>query len=178
MAYIDELAARKEIVAIGECGMDKHYLTDDRSLQEQERVLRMLMRVAVKHDIPLILHTRKAERRVFDMLQEEGVTKADFHCFCGKSKLGLQIAQAGYYLSIPSNVINPNSQSFRKLAQILPADRILTETDSPYMGPVRGVDNDPTTVIESIEVIAQIRGVSAEEMKAQVRENFRTLFQM
>lgn len=82
--FIDSLAAEKKIVAVGECGLDKHYVTDAVSMAEQERVLRLLMRVAKKHDIPIILHTRKAEARTLELLLEEGVTKADFHCFCGK----------------------------------------------------------------------------------------------
>lgn len=82
--FIDLMAAEKKIVAVGECGLDKHYLTDEASMIEQERVLRLLMKVAKKHDIPIILHTRKAEARVLEMLIEEGITKADFHCFCGK----------------------------------------------------------------------------------------------
>lgn len=134
VAFIDSMAAEKRIIAIGECGLDKHYLTDAVTFAEQERVLRLLMRVAKKHSLPIILHTRKAEARVLEMLIEEEVEKADFHCFCGKAKLGQQIAEAGvllpqhdvrmlclyltsgYYLSIPSCVEN-NSQ-FRKLVEV------------------------------------------------------------
>lgn len=87
IAFIEEMAQRKVIIAIGECGLDKHYLTDEVSFGEQERVLRRLMQIGVKYDIPLILHSRKAEKRVFDMLLEEKVKKADFHCFCGKVSL-------------------------------------------------------------------------------------------
>ena len=82
--FIEEMAVTKQVVAIGECGLDKFYLTDDVSMAEQERVLRRLMRIAKAADLPIILHTRKAEERVFQMLQEEGVVKADFHCFGGK----------------------------------------------------------------------------------------------
>lgn len=124
--YIDEMASMKKIIAVGECGLDKHYLTDTQCMIEQESTLRKLMRVAKKHDIPIILHTRKAEARVLEMLLEEGVKKADFHCYCGKVKLGVQIAESGYYLSIPSAI--ENSTSFKKLAAALPLDNILTET--------------------------------------------------
>ena len=81
------MASSKRIIAIGECGMDFHYLTDEASKKEQEMVLRKLAKIGVKYDIPLILHSRKAEKRVFDILVEEGVKKADFHCFCGKVSL-------------------------------------------------------------------------------------------
>ncbi len=82
--FIEEMVKAKRIVALGECGLDKHYLTDDVSFNEQIRVLRKLMKISTKYDIPIILHTRKAEKKVFDMLIEENVKKADFHCFCGK----------------------------------------------------------------------------------------------
>ena len=82
--FIKQMAESKQIIAVGECGLDKYYLTDEVSMKEQERVLRKLMRVAKANDIPIILHSRKAEQRVLDLLLEEGVVKADFHCFCGK----------------------------------------------------------------------------------------------
>jgi TatD DNase family protein len=82
--FIEEMVKTKRIVALGECGLDKHYLTDEVSFAEQVRVLRKLMKIAAKYDIPIILHTRKAEKKVFDMLIEENVKKADFHCYCGK----------------------------------------------------------------------------------------------
>jgi TatD DNase family protein len=82
--FIEAQLQAKTIVAIGECGMDGHYLTDAASLAAQEAVLRQLLRLGVKYDVPVILHTRKVEKRVFDLLVEEGVRKADFHCYCGK----------------------------------------------------------------------------------------------
>lgn len=82
--FIEAQLQAKTIVAIGECGMDGHYLTDAASIAAQEAVLRQLLRLGVKYDVPVILHTRKMEKRVFDMLLEEGVRKADFHCYCGK----------------------------------------------------------------------------------------------
>eukprot|EP00981_Chlorochromonas_danica_P000597 scaffold138_cov178-Ochromonas_danica.AAC.3 len=177
IAWIEELAKERKIIAVGECGLDRHYLNDELSMQEQERVLRRLLRIAKEQDIPVILHTRKAEQRVFDLLQEEGVVKADFHCFGGKVKLGQKIAEAGYYLSIPSAIANGDANSsFKKLAQALPLNRILTETDSPYMGPVKGEDNTPWTVKQSVATIAQIKGLTEEEVRSQIRTNFRTLF--
>lgn len=175
--FIERMIQENRIIAIGECGLDKYYLTDDVSFTEQERVLRKLMKLGVKYDIPLILHTRKAEKRVFDMLLEENVKKADFHCFGGKVKLGVEIANAGYYLSIPSAVANSDqNQSFKKLAQALPLNRILTETDSPYMGPVKGQDNRPVTVLQAVETIAKLKNKSADEMKEIIRTNFHDLF--
>jgi TatD DNase family protein len=91
IAFIASLAAEGRITAIGECGLDGHYLTDALSMRQQERVLRQLMRIGVQHDIPLILHSRKAEQRVLELLLEENVKKADIHCFCGKVRLRARI---------------------------------------------------------------------------------------
>ena len=84
IAFIDSMASQKLIVALGECGLDRYYLDTPETNLEQERVLRELMRIAKKYNLPIILHTRKAEARVLEMLIEEGVKKADFHCFGGK----------------------------------------------------------------------------------------------
>ena len=106
-------------VAVGECGLDRYWVDDDAVRAEQERVLRRLCEVAKKHDKPLILHTRKAEQRSFEIVQEMEVEKADFHCFGGRSKLAVRIAEAGYHFSIPPVV--ERAQSFQALARKLAA---------------------------------------------------------
>ena len=170
--WIDSVAS--EIVAIGECGLDAHWIKDAAALTEQERVLRRLCAVAKKHDKPMILHTRKAEARTLALLLEEGVTRADFHCYGGKLKLAKRVAEAGFYLSIPPVV--ERSEAFQRLAQELPLDRILTETDSPYMGPDSGERNEPANVPRGVAAIAAARGETPAVVAAQVRANFRTLF--
>ena len=95
VSFIDGLAAEGKLIAIGECGLDGYYTSDPSILAEQERVLIALVEVALKHDLPLILHTRKAEARTFELLQFHGVKKADFHCYSGKLKLAQKIAAAG-----------------------------------------------------------------------------------
>lgn len=172
--FIDLMAGEKKIIAIGECGLDRHYLTDDKIMAEQERVLRRLFQVAKKHDIPVILHSRKAEQRVFELLLEEGVQKADMHCFCGKVSLGVKMAEHGYYFSIPSAI--ERSKSFQSLVRALPMENILTETDCPYMGPDKGVRNDPTTVPRGVAAISIVKKISEEEAKLQIRKNFNKLF--
>jgi TatD DNase family protein len=164
---------KKIVVAIGECGLDAYYTTQSVELDEQERVLRKLIHVAVKHDLPLILHTRKAELRTFEILQEMNVIKADFHCFCGKAKLGKRIAEAGYYLSIPSVIAR--SESFRALVKVVPLSQLLTETDSPYQGPIKDVRNEPNTVPIGVKVIAEVKGITEMEAMMAIRTNFRRL---
>jgi TatD DNase family protein len=169
----DTTTNKKIVVAIGECGLDAYYTTQSVELDEQERVLRKLIHVAIKHNLPLILHTRKAELRTFEILQEMNVIKADFHCFCGKIKLGKRIAEAGYYLSIPSVIAR--SESFRALVKVVPLSQLLTETDSPYQGPIKDVRNEPNTVPIGIKVIAEVKGITEMEAMMAIRTNFRRL---
>ncbi|MCA9553918.1 MAG: TatD family hydrolase [Myxococcales bacterium] len=169
VSWID--AHADELVAIGECGLDQYWVKDQ--AEEQERVFRALCKVAVKHDKPLIIHTRKAEARSLEILQEEGVVKADFHCYGGKLKLAERIAEAGYYLSIPPVVVR--AESFQRMAQKLPLERLLTETDCPYMGPDRE-RNEPANVPLGVAAMAEARGIGAGEMAAAIRENCRRLF--
>ena len=171
--WIDQMCADGKVVAVGECGLDAYYCTDPAQLAEQERVLRKLIAVAKKHDLPLILHTRKAELRTFEILQEMEVTKADFHCFCGKWKLGKRIAEAGYYLSIPS-AVNRNEQ-FKKLVKEVPLEQLLTETDSPYQGPEKDMRNEPMTVPIGVAAMATVKGITQEEAMVAIRANFRRL---
>ena len=89
-------------------------------------------------------------------------------------KLGAKIAEAGYYLSIPSAV--ERAANFQQLVAALPIDKIITETDCPYMGPDKGLRNDPSTVLRGVAAIAKVKNVSEEAMKLQIRENFRRLF--
>ena len=142
--------------------------------EAQERVFRKLIEVAQKHDLPIIIHSRKTERRCFEILQEMNVKKADFHCYGGKLKLAKQIAAAGYYLSIPPVVVK--AESFQRITQELPIEQLLTETDCPYMGPDPGERNEPANVPRGVEAMAQARGISTEEMAEAIRANFKRLF--
>ena len=170
--WIDANAHR--VVAIGECGLDQYWVRDQAA--EQERVLRRLCEVALRHDKPLILHTRKAEQRTFEILQEMEIRRADFHCWGGKLKLALRVAEAGYYLSIPPVVVR--AESFQRLAQELPLDRLLTETDCPYMGPEAGVRNEPANVPRGVEAMAAARSMPAADLAAAIFANFQRLFRV
>jgi len=172
-AEIDFIASEADnIIAVGECGLDQHWVKDQ--AVEQERVLRRLCEVAIAADKPMILHTRRAEARTFDILLEMGVKRADFHCYGGKLKLAKRIAAAGFYLSIPPVV--ERAEAFQVLARQLPIDQLLTETDCPYMGPDRGERNEPANVPRGVAAMAKARGIDEPEMAAAIRANFKRLF--
>lgn len=173
-AEVDFIAANADrLAAIGECGLDAYW--DTEHMAEQERVLRRLIEVAKAADKPLILHTRKAEERTFAILREMGVKRADFHCFGGKLKLAVQIAEAGYHLSIPPVVVR--AESFQRMVQKLPIESILTETDCPYMGPTAET-NEPANVPIGVAKMAELRGLDAAAMAAQIGANFTALFRL
>ena len=168
--FIDSVA--DSLTALGECGLDNYWIQD--CWDEQERVLRRFCEVALAHDKPIIMHTRKAEERCLEILIETGVRRADFHCFGGKLKLARRIADAGFYFSIPTAVVR--SEAFQRIVKEMPTDRLLTETDAPYMGPDPGQRNEPATIPRAVETMARVKGISVEQMRDAVRQNCRDLF--
>ena len=172
--FIAEAAASGRLAAIGECGLDGHWLGES-SFAEQERVFGRLIDIAVTNDLPLIIHTRKLEQRSMDILRERQVQKVNFHCFGGRTKLAKAGAeQYGWYFSIPANATV--NDGFRKMLVTLPADRLLTETDAPYLPPRRGERSEPANVVGTIDFLAQLRGWSHERAAEQVWQNYRDLF--
>ena len=174
-AEIDFIASVADrLVAFGECGLDQYWVTDQAA--EQERVLERFCQLALVHDKPLIVHTRKAEQRCFEILQHAGVERADFHCFGGKLKLARRVAEAGYYLSIPTVIVR--SEAFQQQLRALPLDRVLTETDAPYMGPEQGKRNEPSTVPRAVQVMARVLGIDEQVVAQTIRDNCRRLFRV
>lgn len=162
-----------EAFAIGEIGLDGYWVPAE-LWPRQEEVFRQLLHIARDADKPVIVHTRKRERRALEILTEEGMTRVNWHCFGSKVKLGLRIAEHGHYLSIPAHA--RKAQSFTRLLEKLPRDRVLLETDCPYLAPVRGEVNEPANVAGTLAYAAELWGCSTEEALAQVEENFERLF--
>ncbi|MFT5680330.1 MAG: TatD DNase family protein [Myxococcota bacterium] len=159
--------------AVGEIGLD-HYWVPEALWARQEAIFRSLVKLAMDADKPIIIHTRKAERRAFEILTELGARRVNWHCYSSKVKLGRRIAEAGHYLSIPANA--RRADNFRRLLEILPRDRILLETDCPYLSPVSGELNEPANVSGTAAFAAELWGCSASSVCDQVTENFTRLF--
>lgn len=174
VAFIDSQAAAGRLVAIGECGLDGHWLKED-TFAAQERVLHLLIDVALKWDLPLIVHTRNLEQRSIELLRDRGVKRVNFHCFGGRVGWAVQAAKdLGFWFSIPANAVV--NQAFQKMMRELPEDKILTETDAPFLAPKRGGLNEPANVVGTVALLAKIRGWSDSEAKAKVWNNCQTLF--
>ncbi len=163
----------EDCFAVGEIGLDRYWVPEALWARQEEH-FRALVQIALDADKPMIIHTRKAERRAFEVLQEMGAERVSWHCFGSKVKLGKRIGQHGHYLSIPANV--RKAQNFRKLLAELPRERVLLETDCPYLGPVRGERNEPANVAGTAQMAAELWGCTPEEVEAQLAANFERLF--
>jgi TatD DNase family protein len=161
---------QKEIFAIGEIGMDfKH----GKNKKLQEKVFREQLKIAEKLNVPAIIHTRKAEKEIIEILKDYKCKKI-LHCFSGKLKLIKEAIEIGCYFSIPTNIVR--SEHFQKMVEIIPKDKILTETDTPYLSPYKDKKNEPIFITESIKVISKIWKKSKPETEKQIEENFKNLF--
>ena len=159
--------------AVGEIGLDGHWVPEA-FWSDQEAAFRALVAIAIAADKPIIIHTRKREARAFEILQELGARRVDWHCFGGRVKLARRIAEDGHYLSIPANA--RRSDSFTRMLETLPRDRILLETDCPYLAPEPGARNEPASVAGTAAYAAEIWRVSEREAHAQLADNFTNLF--
>ena len=176
IAFIAAQAAQGKLLAIGECGLDGH-LVGEETFSAQEQVFLQLCEIARQHDLPVIVHSRKRERRVAEMLVHHGVSRVNLHCFCGKVKLAQRLAEEhGYYFSIPAN--SRVNQGFQRMLATLPIERILTETDAPWLAPVRGERNEPQNVALTIKHLATIRHLDQDAARLQVYRNFCNLVKL
>lgn len=167
---------RERAVAIGECGLDYHWYKE-RGSEQDKRFLKFFekcIELAKELKLPLVLHTRKAEQECFDIIIKYGVKKAVFHCYSGNLTLAKQIIDSGFYISLATNLLG--SKNTKKIAKNFPLDRLLTETDSPFLSPVPGKKNEPANVKMVVEEIAKLRGISFEEADRQIVENVRKFF--
>jgi len=178
----DELiahAAHPKVVAIGEAGLDYHY--DNSPRDAQERGFRTHIAAARASGLPLVIHSRSADADTARILEEEmgqGAFPAVLHCFTGGPDLARRAIALGHFISFTGILTFKNSAELRAIAASLPADRILVETDAPYLAPgrFRGKRNEPAYVVETAKVLAETRGVALEEIARQTSENFFRLF--
>jgi len=174
-----ERARHPKVVGIGEVGLDYHY--DNSPREAQERGLHTHIAAARDTGLPLIIHCRDADADMARILTEEtqqGAFPAVLHCFTGGRDLARAGVALGMYVSFSGILTFKKSDALRAIAAELPADRILVETDAPYLAPqpCRGKRNEPAYVVEIARVLAQCRGVAADEIARQTTENFFRLF--
>ncbi|HEU5018607.1 MAG TPA: TatD family hydrolase [Pseudolabrys sp.] len=173
------LSKHPKIVAIGEAGLDYHYDTGPRELQAKS--FREHIAAARESGLPLVIHSRDCDADMMRILIEEtgqGAFPGVLHCFTGGRELAFKAIDLGLYISFTGILTFKRSDDLRAIAAALPADRILIETDSPYLAPqpYRGKRCEPAYVVETAKVLAAARGVSFDNIAAQTTENFFRLF--
>ncbi len=173
-----KLAQHPKVVAIGETGLDYFRLTGD--LEWQRERFRTHIRAAILADKPLIIHTRSAAQDTLRIMQEEGANQVGgvMHCFTESLEVALAAISMGFYISFSGIVTFKNATQIKEVAQAVPLDKILVETDSPYLAPVpfRGKTNQPAYVQYVAQEIANLRGTSLDAVMQATTQNFFNLF--
>jgi TatD DNase family protein len=172
------LANHPKVIAIGETGLDYFRLQGD--LEWQRNRFRTHIRAAVKTNKPLIIHTRSASADTLRLMQEEGASSASgvMHCFTESMEVALAAIEMNFYISFSGIVTFKKALELKEVAKHIPLERMLIETDSPYLAPVpfRGKLNQPAYVKHVAEEIAKLRGISVEEVGLATSANFKKLF--
>lgn len=164
--------------AVGEIGLD--YFYDHAPRKAQQEVFRCQIRLARRIRRPIVVHTRDAADDTFRILEEEraGEVGGVLHCFTGDRDMARRGLDAGFYLSLAGIVTFPRALELREVARMVPLDRLLVETDSPFLAPVphRGTRNEPAHVARVVAVVAELRGIPAAAIAAATRANYTRLF--
>jgi TatD DNase family protein len=174
---IRELAlSSPKVVAIGEIGLD--FYRDRSPRNDQERVFRRFLCMARELDKPVIVHDRDAHRQVLECLREEGTRQGVLHCFSGDAAMAAEAIAMGFYISIPGTVTYPANEALRDVVRAVSIDRMLVETDCPYLSPAphRGKRNEPAFVRLAAERVAEVKGLSLEDVARITTKNVRDLF--
>lgn len=165
------------LVALGEIGLDYHYDFAPRDVQRE--VFAAQLALARARDLPVVIHAREADEDVVALLRESGQRRGVFHCFTGDEALARRALDLGFHVSLAGIVTFPKADALRAVAGLVPDDRLLVETDSPFLAPVphRGTRNEPAWVVAVAEALARVRGVAAEVVAARTTANFSELFE-
>lgn len=176
-----KLTKEKKVVAIGEIGLDYYYDNSPRDVQR--RVFLEQLKLAKELKLPVVIHTRDAAQETFDILKEsaeDGNLRGVLHCYSSSVEMALEYIKLGFYISIGGPVTFKNSKVAKEVAKAIPLDKLLIETDCPYLTPepYRGKRNEPMYVKYAAETISELRGISIEELAEATTNNAIALFQL
>ena len=176
-AALRELAKHEKVVAIGEIGLD-YYWEDNPPREFQQEVLRRQIELALELDLPVIIHDREAHGDTLAIVLEYPALRGVFHCFTGSPEMAQELIKRGWYLGFDGPITYKNARKAPEVAAVTPLDRIVVETDAPYLTPVpyRGKRNDSRYLPYVIEKLAEWKGVGAEEMERITFDNGKRLF--
>ena len=179
-AQLAQLAADKRIVALGETGLDYYYQQDNR--QQQQAWFAQHIRVGRQLQKPVIIHTRSAQQDTLALLRAEKISEcgAVLHCFTEDLSMAKQLLDLGLYISFSGIVTFKNAQALKEVARYVPLDRLLVETDSPYLAPIpyRGKQNQPAYVRQVAQYLADLKNIPLPQLAHTTTENFCKLFKL
>ena len=169
----------KKVIGIGESGLDFYYNHSDKKTQIKSFIDHI--NAAQELDIPIIVHTRSAEKETFDILKNEmknSKTKVLIHCFTGSKEFAKKLIDLNCYISLSGIITFKNSSELASTASLIPIENLLVETDSPYLSPMplRGKSNEPSNIIYTIEKLSKIKNISKEVVSSITSKNFNKLF--
>ena len=167
-----------KVKAIGEIGLDYHYEDIPRELQKKAFIAQM--ELAKELDLPVIVHEREAHQDGLEIVKQFPTVKGVFHCYSGSAEMARQLVDLGWYIGFTGVLTFKNAKKAIEASQAIPLERIVVETDCPYMSPepFRGKRNDPSRVVYVADKLAEIRGISAEEARAITFENGKRLYRI
>ena len=174
-----EFVNNNKVYAIGECGIDYHYTKEN--MEIQKKLLHLQCELAIKMDLPIIIHMRDATKDTYDILKEyKGKIRGVMHCYSGSLEMAYEFIKLGFYISLGGPVTFKNSKEPKEVAVNIPVDKLLIETDCPFLAPVpfRGKRNESANVYYVCEMIANLRGLSFEEVERATEENTIKLFKL
>jgi TatD DNase family protein len=180
IAALSALARLPKVVAIGETGLDFHYMHSP--AEAQERAFRRHLELARALDRPVMVHCRDAERRLCEIVRETGLPPAGgmIHCFTGDADAAREFVELGFYVSFSGILTFRKADELRAAAMLVPEDRLLIETDAPYLAPepYRGRSNEPAFVRRTFEAMVALRGAEASALAARICDNAARLFRL
>ena len=165
---------KDKIIAIGEVGLDYKFCKKKQEQEKQKQIFIRLIKLSKKIKKPIIVHSRKAEPDIIDLLRNSNAKNVILHCFSGNLKLVKTAEDLSYSFSIPTNITY--SQHFQSLTKAVDINQILTETDSPYLSPYKNRRNEPSFIIETIKKIAEIKNMSINETSNNIFMNYQKVF--
>ncbi|RLE38986.1 hypothetical protein DRJ17_02210 [Candidatus Woesearchaeota archaeon] len=165
---------KNKIIAIGEVGLD-HKLAKKNLWEKQKQIFQQVLDLAKKIKKPVLVHSRKAEDDVLTMLEQNNMKNIVLHCFQGEERQVFRALDNGFKFSIPCIVVY--DKHFQRLASVIPQNRILTESDSPFLSPVPRERNEPANIEKSVTKIAELHGLTSEEMAKIIYKNYKTIFE-
>lgn len=173
---LDELCAARKVVAVGEIGLD--YYRNLSSPANQRRVFETLLDLAIRRDMPVVIHSREAQADTLDVLRQKKVRKAIIHCFSGGTDFLNACLDLGFYVSFTCTITYKKADAVREAVKQCPLDRICVETDAPYLPPEgrRGTRNEPAAAADACRKVAELKGIPFEEAAAATTANARRFF--